>query len=144
LRAGENVRSTWRNSWNGGSPPQGSRCPPAGPAVEPRADAEQERQTAAAASAAPAVAAQPAPQPKAPEPAPEKPVQRRSNDYYATKASIFNALVEAIDLSMLTRLSPEDAREEIRDVVSEIIALKNLAMSIAEQEMTCWRISATM
>lgn len=71
----------------------------------------------------------------APQPEPEvRNSTRRSPDYYATKASIFNALVEAIDLSQLSRLGPEDARDEIRDVVNDIIALKNVVMSIAEQE----------
>ncbi|MGG9998541.1 CpaF family protein [Pseudovibrio ascidiaceicola] len=62
------------------------------------------------------------------------PETKRTQEYYATKASIFNALVEAIDLSQLSRLDQEDARDEIRDVVNDIIALKNLVMSIAEQE----------
>ncbi|WP_417768453.1 CpaF family protein [Stappia sp.] len=82
--------------------------------------------------AAPAVAVKKAVPP--PPPPPEPKAQKRSEGYYATKASIFNALVEAIDLSMLTRLSAEDAREEIRDVVNDIIALKNVVMSISEQE----------
>ncbi|ADZ72081.1 CpaF family protein [Polymorphum gilvum] len=60
--------------------------------------------------------------------------RRRSPEYYETKSSIFNALVEAIDLSQLSRLGPEDARDEIRDVVNDIIALKNVVMSISEQE----------
>ncbi|SDT88954.1 CpaF family protein [Stappia sp. ES.058] len=114
--------------------PKAPAAPPAGPAAETRADVAPERDEANGGGPGPVAAVQPAPQPKAPEPAPEKPAQRRSNDYYATKASIFNALVEAIDLSMLTRLSPEDAREEIRDVVNDIIALKNVVMSISEQE----------
>jgi pilus assembly protein CpaF len=59
---------------------------------------------------------------------------RRSDEYYQTKGSIFGALIEAIDLAQLSRLEPEAAREEIRDIVSEIILLKNVVMSIAEQE----------
>ena len=59
---------------------------------------------------------------------------RRSDEYYQTKGTIFGALIEAIDLAQLSRLEPDAAREEIRDIVSEIIALKNLVMSIAEQE----------
>ena len=59
---------------------------------------------------------------------------RRSNDYYQTKGAIFGALIEAIDLAQLSRLDQESAREEIRDIVSEIILLKNVVMSIAEQE----------
>jgi pilus assembly protein CpaF len=46
---------------------------------------------------------------------------------------IFGALVEAIDLSQLSRLDAENAREEIRDIVHEIVAIKNVAVSIGEQ-----------
>jgi pilus assembly protein CpaF len=59
---------------------------------------------------------------------------RRSEAYYETKSTIFSALIEAIDLGQLTRLDAESAREEIRDIVNEIIAIKNIVMSIAEQE----------
>ena len=58
----------------------------------------------------------------------------RSEEYYRTKSTIFGALIEAIDLAQLARLDAETAREEIRDIVTEIIALKNVVMSIAEQE----------
>ena len=47
---------------------------------------------------------------------------------------VFGALIEAIDVSQLAKLDTESAREEIRDIVSEIIRLKNVMMSIAEQE----------
>ena len=47
---------------------------------------------------------------------------------------IFGALIEAIDLSALSKLDPESAREEIRDIVHEIVTIKNLVLSIAEQE----------
>jgi pilus assembly protein CpaF len=59
---------------------------------------------------------------------------RRSDSYYETKSAIFSALIEAIDLAQLARLDADSAREEIRDIVNEIIALKNLVMSISEQE----------
>ena len=58
----------------------------------------------------------------------------RSEDYYVTKSMIFGALIEAIDLSQLSRLDPESARDEIKDIVTEIIAIKNVMMSIAEQD----------
>jgi pilus assembly protein CpaF len=58
----------------------------------------------------------------------------RSEDYYRTKSLIFGALIEAIDLTQLARLDAETAREEIRDIVTEIIGLKNIVLSIAEQE----------
>ena len=70
--------------------------------------------------------------PLAPEP---KKVQReRSESYYDTKSQVFSALIDTIDLSQLAKLDPESAREEIRDIVNDIIAIKNFAMSIAEQE----------
>ena len=59
---------------------------------------------------------------------------RRSEAYYETKGTIFGALIEAIDLSQLARLDADSAREEIRDIVNEIIAIKNIVMSISEQE----------
>ena len=59
---------------------------------------------------------------------------RRSDEYYITKSTIFGALIEAIDLSQLSKLDAEHAREEIRDIVNEIISIKNVVMSIAEQE----------
>ena len=47
---------------------------------------------------------------------------------------MFGALIEAIDLAQLAKLDANSAREEIRDIVTEMIAIKNVAMSIAEQE----------
>jgi pilus assembly protein CpaF len=98
-----------------------------------------------------------APAPRAPEarpqaapptpPAPRKPVEapplaseprklqrERSETYYDTKSQVFSALIDTIDLSQLAKLDPDSAREEIRDIVNDIIAIKNFAMTIAEQE----------
>ena len=58
----------------------------------------------------------------------------RPQSYYDMKTSIFNALIEAIDLTQLSQLDRDAARDEIRDIVTEIISLKDVAMSIAEQE----------
>jgi pilus assembly protein CpaF len=64
-----------------------------------------------------------------------KPLERaRSEEYYDVKTTVFNALIDTIDLTQLSKLDPEAAREEIRDIVSEIVAIKNVVMSIAEQE----------
>ena len=83
-------------------------------------------------AAAPTVASPPiAPAKPAPAPSMEA---RRSDNYYQVKATIFGALIEAIDLAQLAKLDGESAREEIRDIVNEIIAIKNIVMSIAEQE----------
>lgn len=72
----------------------------------------------------------------APSSAPDlKRVQReKSESYYDTKSQVFSALIDTIDLSQLSKLDPESAREEIRDIVNDIIAIKNFAMTIAEQE----------
>ncbi len=59
---------------------------------------------------------------------------KKSDEYYVTKALIFGALIEAIDLSQLSKLDTDSAREEIRDIVNEIISIKNVVMSISEQE----------
>ena len=59
---------------------------------------------------------------------------RRSDTYYEVKGTIFGALIEAIDLTQLGKLDADSAREEIRDIVNEIIAIKNIVMSISEQE----------
>ncbi|MCR4523204.1 MULTISPECIES: CpaF family protein [Bosea] len=82
--------------------------------------------------------------PRKPEPAPAAVEERkvaqvaetaaRSEDYYQMKSMIFGALIEAIDLSQLAKLDSESAREEIRDIINEIISLKNVVLSIAEQE----------
>src|SRR5438552_7000921 len=71
--------------------------------------------------------------PIAPEP-PRRVQRERSETYYDTKSQVFSALIDTIDLSQLAKLDPESAREEIRDIVNDIIAIKNFAMSIAEQE----------
>lgn len=74
------------------------------------------------------------------KPAPVKPVaaprasDHRSENYYQIKTTIFNALIDTIDLTQLAQLDAESAREEIRDIVNEILSIKNVVMSISEQE----------
>ncbi len=103
-------------------PPQAAPAPPpraAAPSVQPRP------QTSPARTAPP-----PAPPPRVDIDEPEY----RSEAYYRVKSTIFNALIETIDLTQLAQLDPESARDEIRDIVAEIISIKNVVMSIAEQE----------
>jgi pilus assembly protein CpaF len=71
--------------------------------------------------------------PPRPEPVPE-PQRKHSEEYYDVKTTVFNALIDTIDLTQLAKLDGPAAREEIRDIVSEIIQIKNVVMSIAEQE----------
>ncbi|TPJ82927.1 CpaF family protein [Mesorhizobium sp. B2-6-2] len=111
------------------------RPPASAPAAAPTGTMTAER-PAAPPSGTPATP--PARRPvEAPPMAPEPPkrVQReRSETYYDTKSQVFSALIDTIDLSQLAKLDPESAREEIRDIVNDIIAIKNFAMSISEQE----------
>jgi pilus assembly protein CpaF len=95
--------------------------------------------SAAAAAVVPDSAPAPAKEKKAPAPQPANtPAPRsRSNEpseeYYETKATIFNALFETIDVSALAGMQPDKAREEIRTIVDEIIAIRNVRLSVAEQ-----------
>jgi pilus assembly protein CpaF len=65
---------------------------------------------------------------------PIEPARRKSEEYYDVKTTVFNALIDTIDLTQLAKLESAAAREEIRDIVSEIIQIKNVVMSISEQE----------
>src|SRR5438128_8160345 len=83
------------------------------------------KKAAPAASAAPPVVA-------SREPSAGRP--RKTDEYYDLKTQIFGALIDTIDLSQLSKMDMEQAREEIRDIVNDIITVKNVVMSIAEQE----------
>ncbi len=61
-------------------------------------------------------------------------VREQSDYYHATKTTIFNALMNTIDLAQLAQLDTKAASEEIRDIVAELVAIKNVSMSVAEQE----------
>ncbi len=61
-------------------------------------------------------------------------IGNRSEGYFQIKTTIFNALIDTIDLSQLAQLDTEAAAEEIRDIVNEIISIKSVQMSISEQE----------
>ena len=71
--------------------------------------------------AAPPPSAVSQPQQRRPEPVAEPPQRRHSEEYYDVKTTVFNALIDTIDLTQLAKLESAAAREEIRDIVSEII-----------------------
>ncbi|MGJ8558896.1 MAG: CpaF family protein [Litorimonas sp.] len=79
----------------------------------------------------------PAPEAKKIDPVPVATMEKRgsepSEEYYETKATIFNALFETIDVSALAGMQPDKARAEIRTIVDEIIAIRNVRLSVAEQ-----------
>ena len=53
---------------------------------------------------------------------------RKSDSYYDIKSTIFNALIDAIDLTQLAQIDRGAAREEIKDIVNEIITLKDVVL----------------
>lgn len=57
-----------------------------------------------------------------------------SDNYFSVKTIILNALIDSIDIVQLDRLDGATAREELRDVANEIFAVKNIVLSMAEQE----------
>ena len=102
---------------------------PVAPPPAPEPDAPQE--------AAPPPAPPPEikkPENPAPAPASSQPKGKKTEEYYDVKTQIFGALIDTIDLSQLARMDTEQAREEIRDIVNDIITVKNVVMSISEQE----------
>ncbi len=99
---------------------------PAAPAAAARSDAAPAAAPAAQKAVARAAAPVPPPRPRV--------ADQRSENYYQIKTTIFNALIDTIDLTQLAQLDAESAREEIRDIVNEILSIKNVVMSISEQE----------
>ncbi len=99
-------------------PPPKSASPPPKPSTPPMASSKPTNKSA------------PPPPPKEKIAA----IDNRSDEYYRTKTEVFNALIDTIDLSQLAQLDQESAREEIRDIVIEIVSIKNVVMSVAEQE----------
>jgi len=50
------------------------------------------------------------------------------------KINVFNDLMEAVDLSELCALTAEQVRDEINDMVSEIISMRGLVLNLSEQQ----------
>ncbi len=124
-------------------PPRPETAPP--PAAGTNFASSATAAVKSAAGAPPLAALQPAkPAPPHDEPSAQRPpqpsapvamsVDSHSEDYYQIKTMIFSALIDTIDLGQLAQLDADSAREEIRDIVNEIIAIKSVVMSIAEQE----------
>jgi len=117
------------------SPPRPAPEPQPAPAAE------------AAAPAAPPEPKAPAPEPRAapevrvvaaPKPAAraeQKRIfeedERRIADI---KVSVFNALIESVDLTELSKMPSSSVREEIGDIIGEIVSMKNIVLSSAEQQ----------
>jgi pilus assembly protein CpaF len=116
--------------------PTASQAAPIAPApAKPAAARTAPAPKAAASKATPKpAAAKPRPAAAAPVPPAAPETADQLEFYQATKTAIFNALINTIDLSQLAQLDAKGAAEEIRDIVAELIALKNVSISTVEQE----------
>ena len=103
------------------------------PAPKPLAPAPRPEPAAAVPTEA-APAPRPEPRPVAPEPPPPAAVSEADLKYQEVKQSVFSALIQAVDLTELGKLDAASVREEINDIIGEIISMRNLVLSAAEQE----------
>lgn len=70
----------------------------------------------------------------APAVASAKPAAEASARLNDIRVKVFNALLDAVDLQEIAKLSPEAVREELTDIISEIVNIKKLVLSAAEQQ----------
>jgi pilus assembly protein CpaF len=124
-------------------PPPARQAPPPAAAGAPPIATRPQRVEAPPQPAAPkSGGGQPRPAPKATAgfeqlqaaQGPTEIVREQSEYYHQTKTTIFNALLNTIDLSQLAQLDQASAAEEIRDIVAELVAIKNVSMSVAETD----------
>jgi pilus assembly protein CpaF len=99
------------------------------------AEAIAQRPPAHAAPAEPHKQSTPAQQsvPAHPAPAPVRNAETETR-LQDVKISIFNDLINSVDLTEISKLSPAQVREEISDIVAEIISMRNLVLSQSEQQ----------
>ncbi len=50
------------------------------------------------------------------------------------KVSVFNALIESVDLTELTKMPSASVRDEIGDIIGEIVSMKSVVLSGGEQQ----------
>ncbi|HXQ52441.1 MAG TPA: CpaF family protein [Stellaceae bacterium] len=89
-----------------------------------------EKPNAAPGPAAPVAEAKPAP---VPPPAPKQSGHDEAR-FNEIKVGVFNALLDAVDLKELSKLAPEAVRNELTDIISEIVNIKRYVLSAAEQQ----------
>ncbi|MDA1091310.1 MAG: CpaF family protein [Proteobacteria bacterium] len=105
------------------------------PVSEPESEPEPEPE-----AAAPKKKPVAAPAPAVPDPAQAsmdkatRAASAASNEKLAEiKVLVFNDLLEAVDLGEISKLQPEQVREEITDMTAEIISMRGLVLTVAEQ-----------
>ncbi len=60
--------------------------------------------------------------------------ERDRDRYYRLKQEIFSAIIEIIDITLLSNYELSRAKDEIRDVTTEIISLRGIQITLEEQE----------
>ena len=61
--------------------------------------------------------------------------QNKIREFYETKDSIYEALIETIDITQLSSMSRKKAEEEVTDIVKEIMGLRRISLPIVEQDI---------
>ncbi|EKV30694.1 Type II/IV secretion system ATP hydrolase TadA/VirB11/CpaF [Caenispirillum salinarum AK4] len=122
-------------------PPSPARPAPARPAAPAAAETAPDQPVGGAAKPAPAGSAprgeptpSPAPAAKAEPKSATAGASAAADRLHDVKVEVFNALISAMDLAQLSALSPEAVREELTDVISEIISMRGFSLSAAEQK----------
>ncbi len=88
--------------------------------------------------AATRLTAEPSPRHQEPPPPPPKATAKSAEmDHRLSdmKINIFNDLIDSVDLTELSKLDINAVREEISDIVSEIISMRGLVLSAGEQQL---------
>ncbi len=67
-------------------------------------------------------------------PATQPRINEADRKFAEAKEEVYGNLIESVDLVELSRLTTEEVREEIQGTVNEIITLRNLVLSSAEQQ----------
>jgi pilus assembly protein CpaF len=88
-----------------------------------------------AASPVPAQASKPAVPEAAPVAKPAAKAADSDQRLSDIKVAIFNDLISSVDPAELSRLDPQSVREEIADIVAEIISMRGMVLSAAEQQV---------
>jgi pilus assembly protein CpaF len=67
-------------------------------------------------------------------PTPQPRINEADRKFAEAKEEVYGNLIESVDLAELSRLNADEIREEIQGTVNEIITLRNLVLSSAEQQ----------
>ncbi|MSP81444.1 MAG: CpaF family protein [Alphaproteobacteria bacterium] len=100
----------------------------------PRRDGTAEAPQARPESAPAAPVAEAAPPPPAPKAEQKRLSEEDERRFAAIKVQIFNALIESVDLTELTKMPSSSVREEIGDIIGEIVSMKSIVLSAVEQQ----------